>query len=116
MKAFLDRSFYVTGGNQGMLRHKVGAAIVTLRRAGGVSVFHQLNNYIAYSEMVIPTSNNWNIIYGFRPGEVLKDEEGTQTMKILGENMAWLMKLVQNGKENVKNPESQRKLYMNFIR
>ncbi len=116
MKAFLDRSFYVASANGGMLRHKVGATVVAVRRSGGVTTFDQLNNYINYSEMLIPTSNYWNVIHGARPGEAMQDEEGVQIMRVLGKNMAWLMKLVENGKGLVKEPERENKLFTNFIR
>lgn len=116
MKAFLDRAFYVTSVNKSMLRHKVGAAVVAVRRSGGVSTFEQLNNYINYSEMLMPTSNYWNVIHGTVPGEVKEDEEGKQIMRVLGKNMAWLMKLVEFGKGKVKEPEKERKILTNFIR
>lgn len=116
MKAFLDRAFFVTSVNNGMLRHKVGATVVAVRRSGGVTTFDQLNNYINYSEMLMPTSNYWNVIHGNKPGEALQDEEGVQIMRILGKNMTWLMKLVENGKGSVKEPERESKLYMSFIR
>jgi len=116
MKSFMDRAFYVTGVNNGMLRHKVGAAVVAVRRSGGLPTFDQLNNFINYSEMLIPTSNYWNVIHGTRPGEVTQDEEGTQIMRVLGRNMAWLMKLVENGKGTVAEPERENKIYTNFIR
>lgn len=116
MKSFLDRAFYVSGVNGNMLRHKVGAAVVAVRRSGGLPTFTQLNNYINYSEMLIPTSNYWNVIHGTRPGEVLQDEEGKQIMRVLGKNMAWTMKLVEHGKDNVKAPEREGKKFTNFIR
>lgn len=116
MKSFLDRAFYVTSVNNGMLRHKVGTSVVAVRRSGGVPTFDQLNNFINYSEMVMPTSNYWNVIHGTNPGEVLQDEEGVQIMRVLGKNMAWLMKLVENGKKSVKEPERERKSFTNFIR
>jgi multimeric flavodoxin WrbA len=116
MKSFLDRAFYVTSVNGGMLRHKVGASVVAVRRSGGVPTFNQLNNYINYSEMLMPTSNYWNVIHGTRPGEALQDEEGVQIMRVLGKNMAWLMKLVENGKGKVTEPEREKKIFMNFIR
>lgn len=116
MKSFLDRFFYVAGFNGGMLRHKVGASVVAVRRAGGIPVFNQLNNYINYSEMLMPSSNYWNVISGTVPGDALKDEEGMQIMRVLGKNMAWLMQLVENGKENVSEPESENKIFTNFIR
>lgn len=116
MKAFLDRAFYVTSVNKGMLRHKVGASVVAVRRAGGVPTFEQLNNYINYSEMLMPTSNYWNVINGTAPGEAKDDTEGNQIMRVLGKNMAWLMKLVEFGKGKVKEPEMEEKIFMNFIR
>ena len=115
MKSFLDRAFYVTSVNNGMLRHKVGAAVVAVRRSGGLPTFTQLNNFLCYSEMLLPTSNYWNVIHGTRPGEVTQDEEGVQIMRVLGKNMAWLLKLVENGKGTVLPPEREAKIYMNFI-
>jgi multimeric flavodoxin WrbA len=115
MKSFLDRAFYVAGVNDGMLRHKVGAAVVAVRRSGGLPTFDQLNNYLLYSEMLIPTSNYWNVIHGTRPGEATQDTEGVQIMRVLGKNMAWLMKLAEHGKGAVAEPEREAKIYMNFI-
>jgi multimeric flavodoxin WrbA len=114
MKSFLDRAFYVAG-NQ-MLRHKVGATVVAVRRSGGVTTFDQLNHYINYSEMLMPASSYWNVIHGTAPGEATSDEEGKQIMNVLGKNMAWLMKLVENGKGTVKEPERDQKIFTNFIR
>ncbi len=116
MKSFLDRAFYVAGVNGGLFRHKVGAPVVAVRRSGGLPTFNQLNNFLNYSEMIIPTSNYWNVIHGRTPGEALKDEEGVQIMRILGKNMAWTMKLVENGKDKVKAPEREDKQFMHFIR
>lgn len=116
MKAFLDRAFYVTSVNKSMLRHKIGASVVAVRRSGGVPTFEQLNNYINYSEMLMPTSNYWNVIHGTAPGEVEGDEEGKQIMRVLGKNMAWLMKLVEFGKGKIEAPEKERKKLTNFIR
>lgn len=114
MKSFLDRAFYVAGN--GLLRHKVGAAVVAVRRSGGVPTFNQLNNYINYAEMLMPSTNYWNVIHGAAPGQVAEDEEGRQIMRVLGQNMAWLMKLVENGKGTVKEPEREKKVFTNFIR
>jgi multimeric flavodoxin WrbA len=115
MKSFMDRAFYVASVNNGMLRHKVGAAVVAVRRSGGLPAFTQLNNFINYAEMLIPTSNYWNVIHGAQPGEVTQDEEGVQIMRVLGKNMAWLMKLVENGRGKVAEPERETKIYFNFI-
>ncbi|OEU61174.1 MAG: FMN reductase [Desulfuromonadales bacterium C00003094] len=116
MKSFLDRAFYVAGFNNSMLRHKVGAAVVAVRRSGGLPTFDQLNNFLCYAEMLIPTSNYWNVIHGTRPGEVTQDAEGVQIMRVLGKNMAYLMKLVENGKDTVEAPERESKAFTNFIR
>jgi hypothetical protein len=66
--------------------------------------------------MIIPTSNYWNVINGRAPGEVMQDEEGQQIMRILGKNMAWLMKLIENGQGVIKTPEREEKIFTNFIR
>jgi multimeric flavodoxin WrbA len=115
MKSFLDRAFYVTSVNNGMLRHKVGAAVVAVRRSGGLPTYNQLNNFLCYSEMLIPTSNYWNVIHGTSPGEVTQDAEGVQIMRVLGRNMAWLMKLVEHGKGTITPPEREAKVFMNFV-
>ena len=116
MKSFLDRAFYVAGVNNGLFRHKVGAAVVAVRRSGGLPTFNQLNNFLNYSEMLIPTANYWNVIHGRTPGEALQDAEGVQIMRVLGKNMAWLLKLVQHGKDTIKPPEKENKIMMNFVR
>ncbi|SEP22298.1 flavodoxin family protein [Propionispora vibrioides] len=115
MKSFLDRAFYVTSVNGGMLRHKVGASVVAVRRSGGLPTYQQLNNFINYAEMLVPTSNYWNVIHGTVPGEANQDEEGKQIMRILGKNMAWLLKLVESGKANFPEPAIEEKVFMNFI-
>jgi multimeric flavodoxin WrbA len=116
MKSFLDRAFFVNGVNGGLLRHKVGAAVVAVRRSGGLPTFDQLNHFLNYSEMLLATSNYWNVIHGRSPGEALQDEEGVQIMRVLGKNMAWLMKLVEHGKGVVTAPEQEGKVFTNFIR
>lgn len=116
MKSFLDRVFYVAGVNGSLFRHKVGASIAAVRRSGGLPTFNELNNFLNYSEMFIPTSNYWNVIHGTKPGEVLEDAEGVQIMKTLGKNMAYLLKLVETGKGKVEQPEMDKKIYTNFIR
>jgi multimeric flavodoxin WrbA len=99
-----------------MLRHKVGVSVVAVRRSGGLPTFNQLNNFLSYAEMLLPTSNYWNVIHGTKPGEVTQDEEGKQIMQTLGRNMAWLMKLVEHGRETILRPEREDKIFMNFIR
>jgi multimeric flavodoxin WrbA len=116
MKSFLDRAFFVASVNGGLFRHKVGASVVAVRRSGGVTVFDQLNHFLGYAEMVIPATNYWTIIHGQKPGEALQDEEGVQIMRVLGKNMAWVMKLVENGKSSVEGPDKENKIHTNFIR
>lgn len=115
MKSFLDRAFFVTGVNDAMLRHKVGASVVAVRRSGGLPTFDQLNNFLNYAEMLLPTSNYWNVIHGRTPGEVVQDLEGVQIMRVLGKNMAWLLKLVEHGKGTITPPEREAKTFFSFI-
>jgi multimeric flavodoxin WrbA len=84
----------VGGANGGMWRRKVGAAVIAVRRAGAMHAFDALNHFFLISEMIIPGSSYWNIGIGRERGEVEKDEEGIRTMKVLGRNMAWLLKKV----------------------
>ena len=116
MKSFLDRLFYVAGMNGGLFRHKVGAAVVAVRRTGGSATFDSLNHFLNYSEMVIATSNYWNVIHGRTPGEVIQDAEGVQIMRILGKNMAWLLKMKEATANTVPVPEREKKEMTNFIR
>jgi len=92
IKALIDRACLVGKSNGGMFRRKAGAAVVAVRRAGAIHAFDALNHFFLISEMIIPGSSYWNIAIGREIGDVEKDEEGIQTMKVLGRNMAWLMK------------------------
>lgn len=116
MKSFLDRAFFVTAVSGRPLRHKVGAAVVAVRRSGGIPTFEQLTRYFCFSEMLMPASNYWNVIHGMMPGEAAGDEEGIQTMRILGQNMAWLLKLIEHGKGHIQPPAGENKILTNFIR
>jgi multimeric flavodoxin WrbA len=92
MKALIDRACLVSMSNGGMLRPKVGAAVVAVRRAGAIHAFDAMNHFFLISEMIVPGSSYWNIAIGREIGDVEKDEEGIRTMKVLGRNMAWLLK------------------------
>lgn len=92
IKALIERSGFVAKANKDMFARKVGAAVVAVRRAGGIHVFNSINHFYFISQMVVPGSSYWNIGQGLHPGEVEKDEEGTKTMETLGKNMAWVMK------------------------
>jgi multimeric flavodoxin WrbA len=94
IKALMDRACLVSKANGGLFRHKVGAAVVAVRRAGAIHAFDALNHFFLISEMIVPGSSYWNIGVGLQPGDVERDEEGIRTMKILGQNMAWLLKKI----------------------
>ena len=96
IKALMDRACLVSKANGGLFRRKVGAAVVAVRRAGAIHAFDSLNHFFLISEMIIPGSSYWNIGYGREIGDVERDEEGIQTMKVLGQNMAWLLKKIKN--------------------
>ncbi len=91
LKALIDVSGYVTLTNGRLLRRKVGAGILAVRRGGQSHSLNSINNLFLLTEMIIPGSSYWNFAFGMEEGDVLKDEEGIQTMKTLGENMAWLL-------------------------
>ncbi|WP_300457076.1 flavodoxin family protein [Desulfobacula sp.] len=116
MKSFLDRAFFVSSVNGGLFRHKVGAAVAAVRRSGGISAVETLNHYINYSEMIMPSSNYWNVVHGLKPGEMEQDGEGKQIMAVLGKNMAWIIKVIGYGKEQFPAPGPVAKTMTNFIR
>lgn len=95
IKSLIDRACLVSKANGGMFRHKVGAAVVAVRRAGAIHAFDALNHFFLISEMIVPGSSYWNIGMGLEKGDVEKDQEAIQTMKVLGQNMAWLLKRVR---------------------
>jgi multimeric flavodoxin WrbA len=99
MRAFIERSGRVSRANDYMLKRKVGAGVVAVRRAGAIPAFTGMFLYLHYMQMVIPGSSYWNVGIGRDIGDVLKDEEGLQTMKTLGQNMAWLLKKVADPKK-----------------
>ena len=96
MKALIDRSGMVVRANGNLLRRKVGAGVVAVRRGGSMHALQTLQNYFLINEMVIPGSSYWNIGFGRNSGEVEGDDEGMQTMTMLGENMAWLLKKISD--------------------
>ncbi len=95
-KALIDRAGMTAKANEDMFRRKVGAAVVAVRRAGSVHTFDSLNHFFLISQMIIPGSCYWNMGIGLNKGDVEKDEEGIQIMKLLGQNMAWLLKKIQD--------------------
>ncbi len=116
MKSFLDRAFFAASSRCRRMRLKVGASVVAVRRAGASATLDQLNKYLTISEMIVPSSNYWNVIHGMAPTESADDDEGVQTMRVLGRNMAWLMKVIEAGKAHVEPPPLEEKVFTNFIR
>ncbi|HNX01772.1 MAG TPA: flavodoxin family protein, partial [Candidatus Cloacimonadota bacterium] len=114
MKCFLDRLFYVSGSNGNLLRHKVAAALVAVRRTGGSATLDHLYHYLTYSEMIVATANYWNVIHGRSAGEVSRDGEGVQVMRVLGKNMAWLLKMKEATSGTIQPPKQEKKVVTNF--
>ncbi|HFK8174830.1 TPA: flavodoxin family protein [Clostridium perfringens] len=112
--SFLDRAFY-SGGKH--MAFKPGAVICSARRAGTTSTLDQLSKYLTICNMPVVSSQYWNMVHGNTPEEVKKDLEGMQTMRVLGRNMAWLIKCIDLGKKNnILKPELEERERTNFIR
>ena len=92
MKALIERAGLVARANDYFLKRKVGAGVVAVRRAGSIPAFNSLNLFLIYNQMILPGSSYWHMAIGRDPGEVKNDTEGVQTMKTLGQNIAWLIK------------------------
>ncbi len=90
-KALIDRAGFVAGANGGLLRRKLGAAVVVNRRAGAIHAFDSINHLFLISEMIVVGSSYWNVGIGLAPGDVEADEEGVRTVRTLGRNMAWAL-------------------------
>lgn len=95
-KALIDRCGMVSRANDDMFKRKVGAAVVSVRRAGAMHVFDTINHFFTIGQMIVVGSCYWNIGIGRNIGDVEQDEEGVKTMRVLGENMAWLLKKLRN--------------------
>jgi len=92
VKAFIDRCGFVAKANNSALKGKLGAAVISVRRMGGTFAYSAINLFFGISQMIIPCSSYWNVGIGLMPGEVLNDQEGIDTFKTLGHNMAQLLK------------------------
>jgi len=95
VKAFIDRAGLVARANDNLLKRKVGAGVVAVRRAGATFAFSAINFFFFIQEMIVPGSIYWNLAIGREPGEVQEDQEGMMTFKTLGQNMAWLLKKIK---------------------
>jgi multimeric flavodoxin WrbA len=92
VKALIDRAGMLSIANGYALKRKVGAAVVAVRRAGAANVFDAINKFFFINQLIVPGSVYWNLGVGREKEEAANDEEGLNTMKVLGENMAWLLK------------------------
>ena len=92
MKALIDRAGLVSRANGDMLKRKVGASVVVARRGGSIHAFDTMNHFFLIGQMIIVGSNYWNMGFGLNKGDVENDQDGLGTMKILGANMGWLLK------------------------
>lgn len=109
--ALLDRVFYSLGA---YLRFKPAASVVVCRRGGASASFDRLNKYFTIMNMPVVSSQYWNMVYGQTPGEARLDEEGMQTMRTLGRNMAWMIRRLNVGEDG--HPELEKPVWTNFIR
>lgn len=117
--SFMDRLFYsefLGNGNKAFYL-KPAACVISARRAGTTATFDQMNKYFTIQEMPIIASRYWNMVHGTTPEDVLQDEEGLYTMRVLGRNMAFFLKCKEAGiKAGVKLPEKETPVFTNFIR
>ncbi len=114
LTSVLDRIFYAAGSQ---LRYKPGASVASARRAGTTSTLDRLNKYFQINCMPLVSSNYWPMVHGNTAEEAAEDEEGMQTMRILGQNMAWLLHSIEAGKRyGVSQPQLEAKTQTSFIR
>ena len=114
LSAFLDRLFFA---GSALMANKPGASVVSCRRGGASAAFDALNKYFTINNMPVVSSNYWNQVHGSNSAEVKQDEEGMQTMRQLGRNMAWLLHCIEAGKTaGVPMPETEERIWTNFIR
>jgi multimeric flavodoxin WrbA len=112
--SFLDRLFYV-GGKK--MQYKPGAVVASARRAGTTAALDQISKYFTINNMLTVGSSYWNMVHGTNSEEVLRDEEGVRTMRMLGHNMAWILKCIECGKKNgIEIPAPEPAARTNFIR
>ena len=109
----LQRLFYSTHFDKSL---KVGASVVSARRSGCTATFDELNKFFTLCNMPVATSQYWNNIYGWEPGEGSVDAEGRQVMRVLARNMVFLMKSIALGREEIGLPEEEERVWTNFTR
>ena len=113
LMSFMDRAFYSSGK---AMAYKPAASVVSCRRGGASTTFDVINKYFAINNMLIVGSNYWNEVHGNKSEEVLQDLEGLQTMRMLGNNMAWTLQCLELGKQAGLAPKKEDKRRTNFIR
>lgn len=114
LQSVLDRAFFA---GKSAFMYKPGAAVISARRGGNVASFDVINKYFTISQMPIVSSTYWNMVYGSKSEDVLRDEEGMQTMRNLARNMAYLLKCIDAGKKaGITRPEAETSAHTNFIR
>lgn len=106
--SFCQRLFFC---KEAEMAGKLGAAVVSCRRGGASATFEQLNQYFTICNMPVVPSQYWNSVHGWKPEDVMKDEEGLQTMRVLGENMAWMLKALAD----LPLPQYEARLRTDFI-
>jgi len=111
--SLLDRLFYSTNFDK---RMKIGASVVVARRGGCSSTFDELNKYFTISGMPIASSQYWNSVHGRKVGEASQDLEGLQTMRVLADNVVFLMRAIELGKEKYGLPALEKRISTHFIR
>ena len=109
----LQRLFYSTHFDKSL---KVGASVVSARRSGCTATFDELNKFFTLCNMPVATSQYWNNIYGWEPGEGQVDAEGRQVMRVLARNMVFLMKSIVLGREQIGLPATEERVWTNFTR
>ncbi len=113
LTSFMDRAFY---GRRKLFENKPACCICSCRRGGASATFDQINKYFSMSNMPIVTSQYWNQVHGTNPDEVKRDLEGMQTMRTLGNNMAWLLKCIDIAKKSgLEYPKNEEVVKTNFI-
>ncbi|MBR1797789.1 MAG: flavodoxin family protein [Clostridiales bacterium] len=115
LTSFLDRLFFSIPNDK--FNGILGASIVSCRRGGATAAFERLNQYFLMENMHVVSSQYWNQVHGSSKEDVLKDEEGLQTMRTLGRNIVWLLKSIKAGEDSgITKPEHEPKTFTNFIR
>ena len=116
MKCVMARVMLAAGCGDNQFHHKVGAAICTLRRSGGMETYQQLLGLMDAMEMLIVTSDYWGAVHGADPGEVRQDTEGMEVIAKLARNVAWAVGVIDAAKGRIDPPETNKRTFTNFIR